>query len=510
MPQCVRLRLASLGITLLVLVSYFPAFRAGFVWDDRIFTVGRAVQEWADIWRIWFSPGHVAGEYHHWPLVYTTFWVEHKLWGFDPVGYHVVNVLLHLANTLILWRILVRLSIPGAWLIAAVFAVHPVHADSVTWVIERKDVLSGLFYLTAFLAWLRFEETREQRPYFLALTLFTAGLLSKSIVVTFPAALLVLAWWKHGRLTQADFTRTAPFFAVGLIVTAVDTSRINSPTFDYSVIERVLIAARALWFYGGKLLWPGDLMIIYPLWDISAGDAVAWTYLAAAAAVAGLLWSFRGRIGRGPLAGVLFFAITLSPTLGFIDHHYMLYSLIADRFQYLASIGATAVIVGAAAHGARKWDRISQRPYRLGVLGLAAVALITLGALTWQHTSVYRDTETFYRHIVSLNPYARSAHLGLSSALLEQGRYEEGLSVALAGIQRDSATYAVHVNAGFAYVQLGQSEEAEKHYRRSLEIRPGYDPALNSLVYLLNDAQRYDEAEALLRDHGDEALLNQP
>ena len=145
---------------------------------------------------------------------------EHKLWGFDPVGYHVVNVLLQLANSLILWRILVRLSIPGAWLIAAVFAVHPVHADSVTWVIERKDVLSGLFYLTAFLAWLRFEQTREQRPYLLALTLFTAGLLSKSIVVTLPAALLVLAWWKHGRLTQADFTRTAPFFAVGLVVTA--------------------------------------------------------------------------------------------------------------------------------------------------------------------------------------------------------------------------------------------------------------------------------------------------
>ena len=142
-------------------------------------------------------------------------------------------------------------------------------------------------------------------------------------------------------------------------------------------------------------------------------------------------------------------------------------------------------------------------------MGLAAVALITLGALTWQHTSVYRDTETFYRHIVSLNPYARSAHLGLSSELLA-GAIRGRQAVALAGIERDSATYAVHVNAGFAYVQLGQPEEAEKQYRRSLEVRPGYDPALNSLVYLLNDSQRYDEAEALLRDHGDGAPLDQP
>ena len=123
----------------------------------------------------------------------------------------------------------------------------------------------------------------------------------------------------------------------------------------------------------------------------------------------------------------------------------MLY--LADRFQYLASIGATVVIVGAAAYGARKWERISRRPYRLGALGLAAVALITLGALTWQHTSVYRDKETFYRHIVSLNPYARSAHLGLSSELLGQGRYEEGLAVALAGIERDSATRCTSTRA---------------------------------------------------------------
>ena len=291
---------------------------AGFVWDDRVFARALAVRDWDGLWRIWFSPSEIEDEGHYWPLVYTSFWLEHKLWGFAPAGYHAVNVVLHAANTLLVRRLAERLAVPGAWLVAAVFAVHPLHVESVAWIIERKDLLSGLCYLAAFLAWLRFTDEpqagRGGRHYVLALALFAAGMLCKSIVVTLPAAFVIVSWWKRGRVTGSDLSRAAPFFVVGAAIAAADLSfyDVREPlSLGYTAAERLLIAAHALWFYAGKLLWPGGLAVIYPHWETGAGDPVAWGYVAAGVAVAAVLWFLRGRVGRGPLAGVLFFAVTL-------------------------------------------------------------------------------------------------------------------------------------------------------------------------------------------------------
>ena len=300
---------------------------------------------------------HSAQEAHYWPLTYTTFWLEHKIWGLEPAGYHVVNVLLHLLNSLLVWRLLLRLAVPGAWVAAAVFVVHPVHVESVAWIIERKDVLSGLFYLAAVLVWLRFLQQPRPWRYGLALLLFATGLLSKSIVVTLPAALLIMSSggrrtasrrgicsaWRHSSWWRCSSRQsTSPQF-----------SSMHS-LLNYSLPERMLVASRALWFYAGKLAWPTDLAVIYPQWDISLGDPWAWLYLAGATALAATLWFMRHRVGRGPLAGALFFAVTLSPVLGFVNHGYMKYSFVADRFQYLAGIGVIAVLIGAAVHGASR------------------------------------------------------------------------------------------------------------------------------------------------------------
>ena len=223
---------------------------------------------------------------------------------------------------MLVWRLLLALAVPGAWAVAAVFAVHPLHVESVAWIIERKDLLSALFYLSALLVWIRFVEVPRPQRYCLALGLFAAGLLSKSIVVTLPAALLLWHWWKQGRVTGTDCLRLAPFFVVGFGITAGDLAFYASReplALGYSAVERTLIAARALWFYAGKLVWPSDLAVIYPLWEVHAGDPVGWAYVAAAAGLAGLLWCLRHRLGRGPLAGAAFFAVTLSPVLGFVD-----------------------------------------------------------------------------------------------------------------------------------------------------------------------------------------------
>ena len=520
--------LAVLSLGLLVAASYFPAFFAGFVWDDEVFTGSAAVRDVSGLWRIWFSPGAVEKEGHYWPLVYTTFWLEHKLWGFAPAGYHAVNVALHFANTLLLRRLAVRLAVPGAWLLAAVFAVHPLHVESVAWVIERKDLLSGLFYLAAFLAWVRFTEpppdraepppppgvavspespaarggaaVRETpRPPLPAravawpLALYVLALLSKSIAVTLPAAFLVVRWWKRGRVTGADLLRLAPFFAAGLAITAADLSFYASReplSLGYSFVERLLIAARALWFYVGKLLWPADLVVIYPHWPVDASDPLAWGYAAAGLAAAAALWFLRHRIGRGPLAGALYFAVTLSPALGFVDYGYMQFSFVADRFQYLAGIGVTAVLAGAAARGAGRLPGA----WRTAAAGVAAAVLLVLGALTWRQAALYRDGVTLFTHVVSHNPAARNAHGNLGEALIAAQRPDEALAVLLVAAERDPDDIQPHVNAGVALVRMGRFEEAEQRFRRALTIDPRHAVVLLNLAESLRRQGRFEEA----------------
>ena len=491
-------RLQAPALAFLLVASYLPVLGAGFVWDDVIFTDEPVVHAWSGLWNIWFSPGDIADEGHYWPVVYTSFWLEHKLWGPAPLGHHAVNLLLHLVNVLLIWRLLQRLAAPGAWVVAAVFAVHPLHVESVAWVIERKDMLSGMFYLSAALTWVGFVEAPRRGRYVLALGLFTAGLLSKSIVVTLPAALLIWHWWRAGRVTRTDLMRLAPFFAVALVVTALDLSYYTSReplALGYSLVDRVLIAARALWFYVGKLLWPADLAVIYPLWDIDAADPAAWTYVAAAVALAAVLWLGRFRLGRGPFAGALFFAVTLSPVLGFVDYGYMQFSLVADRFQYLAGLGVLAVLLGAATSGA---GRLSAVP-RAGAAGVLVAVLALHGTLTWRHAGIYRDEVTFFSHIITHNPEARDAHLNLGVALSDANRDEEALVVARVAVEQRPDNADAYSNLGQVLIGLERLDEAETALRTGLALEPRHRNSLQNLGEALRKQGRYDEATETYR-----------
>ena len=436
-----------LALCLAVVVPYFPAMQAGFVWDDRIFLEAEAVRDVSGIWQIWFSPSVIENESHYWPLVYTTFWLEHKLWGFEPLGFHLVNIALHLANTLLVWSLMVRLAVPGAWLIAAVFAVHPLHAESVAWVMERKDLLSTLFYLVAFWTYINCSKTRRSGIYLASLVLFGAGMLCKSIVVTLPAVLLLWHWWSSGRVTRRDLLRLLPFFlvALGIAVADVAFSRFREPiSFDYSLVERALIASQALWFYVVKLFWPLDLAIIYPHWKVDAADPAAWLYLAGAAAVPLLLWGIRGRVGRGPLACVVFFAVTLSPVLGFVDYGYMQYSFVAERYQYLAGLGIIILVVAMATRSAGKWKGAG----RWATLGLVGLLLVLMGTLTWRQANIYRDVITFNSHILALNPAARFAHVNLAKGLFDRGRLDEALAAAQIAVDKGAVPAEAHTALG--------------------------------------------------------------
>ena len=492
-------------LALLAIVVYTPAIAlGGFVWDDWIFVHEPLVRRLDGIVSIWLSPAEIARENHYWPMVYTSFWLEHKLWGFNPVGYHAVNVALHAVNSVLVWRVLRRLDVPGAWLAGAVFAVHPVHVESVAWIIERKDLLSALFYLCAIHVWLRFSQAPGPGRYLLCGALFGAALLSKSIVVTLPAALLLLRWWQTGRVTWRDGALIAPLVALSAGVTLADLAfyrdRVDS-AIDFSLVERALIAARALMLYAHQLVWPASLPVLYSRWDVHAGDVVGWLAVAALVALGAALWLARHRIGRGALAGVAFFVLTLSPVLGFVDFRFMQMAFIADRFQYLASIGLIAVVVGAVVHLAGRSARS-----RAAVPVMGAAVVVALGALCWRQSGVYADDLTFARHIAKTNPSHYAGQSFLSNGLRGERRYEEALEaarrgVALAERAPGSDTQWAYAALGASLLALDHAAEAEAAFRTSLArwSRSEAPTPRLALAQALVAQARYDEALALIR-----------
>jgi tetratricopeptide (TPR) repeat protein len=472
--------LAAGGLVLIVLAAYAPVWQAGFIWDDnQHVTESLPLRDLSGLGRIWLQP-RATPQYY--PLVHTTFWVEYHLWGLNPLGYHLVNVLLHAANALLLWRVLRRLAVPGAFLAAALFAVHPIHVESVAWITERKNVLSALCYLGSALALLRFWPPEEASPqpagrwkyYGLALLLFAAALLSKTTACTLPPAFLLVRWWKQGRISSRDLLVSAPLFALGLALALQtlflekDHVGARGPEWELSALERVLIAGRALWFYAGKLLWPAQLIFIYPRWQI---DAAAWWqygFPVAVLAVLLALYALRRRLGRGPLTAVLFFCGTLVPALGFFDVYPMRYSFVADHFQYLASVGLLALVAAGMA-----WLLSGRRPLARYGGGAAVVLLVgLLGVLTWRQAETYRDVITLWTDTLAKNPECWMAYTNRGNAYVKVGKLQQALDDSTRAIEMKPGLGKAYGTRGFIFLRQGQLRQAIDDCTRAIELRP--------------------------------------
>ena len=492
---------SAAALVVLVFVVYWPALDAGYVMDDDINLQANPTLYSVDgLRQMWFEPDSVQQYY---PLMHTMFWVESRLWGFDPRGYHAVNIVLHALNVLLVWWLLARLAVPGAWLAAALFAVHPVEVESVAWAVERKNVLSLAFALGSLLAYLRFDSPEAQpsqppaaadwRYYALSLVLFAAALFSKTAVVTLPAVLLVIYWWQRGRVTLHDCLRLLPFFALaialGLVTMRQERYHVGASGEEalLSLLDRVLVAGRALWFYAAKMVWPYPTMFFYPRFVVDS--RVWWQYLFPLAALATppALWSARRRLGRGPLAAVLIFAGVLVPVLGFFVVYYHRFSFVADHFQYHASV---ALVVLAAAGATLLFGHfVATRSgtsvlaaQRAALMGRAAAValLLPLAMLSHRAAALYHDEETLYRDTVAKNPGSWVARSNLAIRLGELGRFDEALEMLGEALRIDATKPRVDFNYGKILLDRGERrglrpgelDEALARFRQASRLSP--------------------------------------
>ena len=486
--------LFALVLLAATLAAYHPAWFGKPIWDDDAHMTSPQLRSWTGLWRIWTEPGATQQYY---PLVHSVFWMEQKIWGNAIPGYHLVNILLHVFCALLLLRILRLLEIPGAWLAAAVFALHPIEVESVAWISELKNTLSGAFYLAAALVYLRFDRSRERRFYLIALGLFFLGLFCKTVIATLPAALLVVFWWKRGKLSwQRDAKPLVPFFALGIVMGLL-TAHVEKKfviggdiaAFHITLAQRCLIAGRAVWFYIGKLLWPAKLIFIYPRWEVNPD--IWWQYLFPLAALALLaaLWTLRKRT-RAPLAAALFFGGTLFPALGFVNVYPFIYSFVADHFQYLAGIGIiTLGSAGAAllAERLRGWQRLA------GHFFMAAV-LVLLAALTWRQCRIYADVQALYKDTIKQNPRCWLAWNNLGNDLLLKGHTGEAIDHFLKALEIKPDYAKAENNLGEALYEQGKVADAIAHFNQSLAMRPDLPDAYNNLGNILLRSGETDKA----------------
>jgi tetratricopeptide (TPR) repeat protein len=534
-----RVLLPALALILASFLAYFPVLRNQFVWDDDYYIQGNVqLLTPAGLGRIWMQIG---SEPQYYPLTHTTFWIEYQFFGGSPLPYHVDNLILHTLGAIVLWRLLRRLRVPGAWGAALLFCVHPLQVESVAWATERKNVLSGLLYFLSASAYLGTKWGRGDDSgitgwgwYAASLILFLAAILAKSVTTTLPAAILLMIWWQRGRLAWRDLWPVLPMIvagaAMGSLTSWMEKHVVGAvgPDFEFTILQRLVIAGRAVWFYLGKLIWPVNLSFVYPRWDV---DPIAHPtqLLFPLAALAGLvfLWSRRTEWGRGPIVAALFFVGTLSPALGFANVFPMRYSFVADHFQYLACIGPIALFCAGV-------TRLSPK-LELGVV--LALAIVCCG-VSEARCRVFYDRTTLWTDTLQKNPTSWMVRANYGETLADAGdwagaerefrqalllRQNDGLLETRIGVARaaqgdnpgaiawlkqaiqdlpESQESIINRLRSEPYYRLGtvygsmpgDENLAEDAYREALKIQPDYEIAQDNLAGIMQQEGETDAA----------------
>jgi len=532
-----RLWLQILALVMLTLLAYLPVWRAGFVWDDDDHVTANAALTAAHgLTYIWSSPAIA----RYFPLTLTTYWAERHLWGLHPLPYHLVNLLFHAANAVLVLLLLRRLRLRAAWFAAALWAVHPVNVESVAWISQLKNVQSGFFFFSSLMFYTMFDEEKH-RPlrwyssylssswYSLAFVCAVLAMLSNAYAAILAIVLLLPVWWRRGYPEKADITRIFPFVAISWLAAgfAIFTRRAQTNTPDalaarLGLLERFIVAGKAFWFYLAKILCPLPLSFVYPRWHNHPLNPLSWLPLAALLALFLLLWRSRNRPGcRNALFALAFFFAALLPVLGLVHISNFQYAFAADRFQYFASLAIITLLCSGAA---TLLHRAASQPRYFAALAVPLL-LTASAALTWRHASVFRDEETLWLDTIAKNPQSAfahyslgnlllqagklnaaavhykialtirpnyaDAHANLGSVFLEQKRFSDAIAHYQEAARLEPPSAALECNLGIALEQTGRADEAIAHYQKVLQLDPDFIQAHNNLGNLYLQQGRF-------------------
>ncbi len=500
-------------IAMLAFLAYFPSLNGGFIWDDKdVFLAEKKVVKNPDgLYKFWCTNETT----DYWPLTYSSFWIEWRLWKINTAGYHITNLIFHVAESLLIWIILRKLSIPGGFLAGMIFALHPVNVESVAWIAELKDVLAVLFFLLSILWYLKVQEAsgngnRETESdfihpssfilhplslntwYCLSLAAFVLAMLSKGSVAILPVLLLGIIWWLRP-LIRPDFVRIAPYFLVALVLTGVNIwfqTHGTGPIRNASFTERLLGAGSVLWFYLYKALLPINLSFVYPQWQIKAGNVLWWLPLLAALIMTVVSWRYRKSWSRPLLFAWGFFCVALLPMMGFTDVYFMTYSLVADHYQHIAIIG----IIALAASTWNVWRRSAPVGVHRTANVIAVVVVGVLALMTWRQSGLYRDEITLYQATLKKNPECWMAHTNLGFIFGLKGQINEQIEHYKQAVKLHPDYPEAHNNLALLLMENGRIPEAIEYFKQALKWKPDYAEARNNLGSILIKTGQTQEA----------------
>ncbi len=523
-PERENLRswLAAAALVVAVFSAYQPAWHGGFLWDDDLHLLHNPVILRPDgLKQAWLS-----GEYiNYWPLTFTVYWLEYKAWGLDPLGFHLVNIALHAAAALLVWRLLERLRMPGALLAAAIFALHPVNVESVAWIAQLKGLLSLSLGLLSMHFYLWHEREGGWRPLAAAAALFLLSALAKGMVLTLPVVLLACAWWQRGRIDRRDLLRVIPFVLIAAIMVGVEVSKQHTGMADNvarseGLLGRAAVAGCAVWFYFWKIIWPANLIFVYPRWNMSERDL--WAYLPglSLAAILAIAWWQRRSWGRPVVMLIVCYVALLLPVLGFVNIVFMQYSLVADHWQYAATIVPCAALAallwsplsrfgrGAGGEGGSRKGMLAILISSAGRYIVPLALLAILATLTFRQSRMYSDEETFYRTTLDRNPNCWLVQNNLGNLLVERGQtltrrghsddakalYREAIGFYHDALRSKPDYAEAHLNLGNALASQGQIHQAIGEFQRAIEAKHNFVKAHCALGRALSQQKQFAEA----------------
>jgi protein O-mannosyl-transferase len=489
--------LFAAALVIAVFLAYQPAWNAGFIWDDDLHLLNNPVLQPGGWLTTWDPRSYV----NYWPVTWSAYRLQYELWGLNPSGFHLVNLAMHACAALLAWRVLASLRVPGAMLAAALFALHPVNVESGAWITQLKNTLSLSLTLLSVLWYLRYEQRGSRWRYALSLGIFILATLAKGMTLTLPFVLLACAWWQRNRITRRDVLRVLPYLLIGMLMAALEVwlqhrsaQATGAVVRTDSLPSRAAVAGCAVWFYFGKLIWPTNLLFVYPRWHISEWNLLAYLPGVLLVVMLVLAWRRRHTWGRPVVMLLICYVGLLGPALGFVNIYFMRYSLVADHWQYAAMIVPCAMFAGGVAVLCRRWPWTQPTALLLGLVLLAVLA-----ALTFQQCRVYANLETLYKDVIAGNPDCWLAHGNLGEHYSNIGRTADAIACYKEALRIYPDCIESRNNLGFAYAHLGRFEEAITEYRCALKVKPDHAQIHKNLADALLALRRFDEAIAEYR-----------